>query len=519
VNALRCTTSIEKLTTALLLGCLAGACSSDKGGGASPPTSTPGVHTAFTDAELTAQKCQLTNTLTTYTAGVAGSTPASATTSMVSCYQEFGIGSAEPTLGVAKDGTVTYAPIFTADGGVGVYQSADYGTTWSATVPKLPNGGGRGKQQPYLFRDPETDLMLFATTTATFSGDASTGSGATKGFDLSRSADDWKTSTYENVALETSDWVKIYSGPPVTSQTQGYPDVIYMSAPSPISTLAGEYQAVYKSLDGGLSWTSVGGKQLSLKVADFPDCPSDGWIIYGNGGVAPNGTVYISLHRCGHLAIAVSADEGNTWKVTDVPGTTLLPFIGLIQMVNRANALLTEPLAIDSDGTLYMVWPDEAGLLRFSVSKDGAKTWSQPVVASAPAVKYAVYGGVAVKAPGTMAIAYYGSQMGIGGPFDGYMAETTNALDGAPTFASSRLNDPATPLTRQTFDVGYGRLLSGGQELNEIVKPAYAPNGDVWATFAHDMCFGLGLETDMCGTWDVAKLDNYQGAVGRLVHR
>lgn len=112
------------------------------------------------------------------------------------------------------------------------------------------------------------------------------------------------------------------------------------------------------------------------KVADFPDCPQDGWLIYGNGGVGPDGTVYISLHRCGHLAVAVSADEGDTWRVTDVPGTTLLPFIGLYQMVTRANALLTEPLALDAAGNVYMVWPDAAGLLQYAVSKDKAETWT-----------------------------------------------------------------------------------------------------------------------------------------------
>lgn len=75
------------------------------------------------------------------------------------------------------------------------------------------------------------------------------------------------------------------------------------------------------------------------------------------------------------------------------------------------------------------------------------------------------------------------------------------------------------PLMPEQFDVGYARLFNGG-ELHEIVKLAYAPNGDIWASFARDMCFGLGMETDRC-SWDVAAHGNsyYQGAVGRLVHR
>jgi hypothetical protein len=81
------------------------------------------------------------------------------------------------------------------------------------------------------------------------------------------------------------------------------------------------------------------------------------------------------------------------------------------------------------------------------------------------------------------------------------------------------VNDPAVPLMPEQFDVGYARLFNGG-ELHEIVKPAYAPNGDIWASFARDMCLGLGMETDRC-SWDVPAHGNsyYQGAVGRLVHR
>ncbi|HMJ14125.1 MAG TPA: sialidase family protein, partial [Polyangiaceae bacterium] len=437
---------------------------------------------------------------------------------LVSCYQELGLGSAEPTLAVTRDGTVTYAPVFTNQG-VGLHQSRDHGKTWTTIIPKFPDNGSHGRMQPYLWRDPETDRMFLTTTTLGFTGGDTSPSTATAGYDMTRTSDNWKTYTYSNVALETSDWLKMYAGPPVTSQTQGYPNVIYISAPSPISTILGEYQAVYKSLDGGASWQQVGGKQLSLRIADHPNCAPENWVIYGNGGVGPDGSVYISLHRCGRLAVAISRDEGNTWSMVEVPGTALLKYQGLLQMIGRANALLTEPLAIDSEGNIYLVWPDEPGLLRLSISRDKGQTWSAPVVISAPSVKYAVYGGVAIRKPGTLAIAYYGSELGQPGPFDGYIAETTDALAAEPSFVSARVNDPAKPLSPVQFDVGYARLFSGG-DLHEIVKPEYAPNGDIWASFARDMCPGLGAELENCG-WDVTANTNsfYQAAVGRLVHR
>jgi hypothetical protein len=178
-------------------------------------------------------------------------------------------------------------------------------------------------------------------------------------------------------------------------------------------------------------------------------------------------------------------------------------------------------MAIDEDGTLYMVWPDEPGLLRFSVSRDKAQTWTTPVVVSEPSVSYAVYGGSAVKEAGTLAIAYYGSEAGEGGPFHAYMAETTTALSSAPVFRSSRMNPEGAPLSPEVFDVGYARLLNGGTELHEIVKPEYAPNGDIWTAFARDMCQGHGAWDASTCAWNPAEHveSNWQAAVGRLVHR
>ena len=57
-------------------------------------------------------------------------------------------------------------------------------------------------------------------------------------------------------------------------------------------------------------------------------------------------------------------------------------------------------------------------------------------------------------------------------------------------------------------------------DLNEIITVKYAPDGDIWASFAKDMCPGITSSTANC-TWDTAAhaKSMYQGAVGRLVHR
>ena len=129
------------------------------------------------------------------------------------------------------------------------------------------------------------------------------------------------------VAEGSVDWLKIYAGPPVTSVTQGYPNVVYLSAPSPTSTpvlsVVPDHQEFFKSLDGGNTWQAL--TPVSLKPADVPGCDPTEWIIAGNGVVGKDGTVYQSFRLCTHLGIAVSADEGQTWTMQEVAGAELPP--------------------------------------------------------------------------------------------------------------------------------------------------------------------------------------------------
>lgn len=300
--------------------------------------------------------------------------------------------------------------------------------------------------------------------------------------------------------------------------------MVDLSAPSPTSTPVGallpDHQSLYKSLDGGATWQPIA--PISLKPSDVPGCDPKEWVIAGNGVVAPDGTVYQSFRRCAHLGLAVSRDEGQTWTMREVTGASLPPAdvssIGMLaQIIQNPNWLLTEALAVDDDGTVYALFPDANSTLRLSYSKDRAVTWSTPLVVQAPDVQKSVYGSIAVGAPGKIAISYHGSKDGTA--FDGYVAESSNALDEAPRFLSHIVNDPADPLFASDFDSGYAGTCTGG-DLNEIIMVKYAPDGDVWASFVKDMCPGVGTATDNC-TWDVAAHAKsvYQGVVARLVHR
>ncbi len=496
-------------------------CSSSSGG--------PGAAAPIPDAgnPLAAQGCRPESPATAYSAQSGGSTASTAAGSApYPCFSLTGYGTSESSLGIAKDGTVFTAPAYTAKGN-GVAVSQDEGATWQTLIPTFPQGGGHGRVQPFFYLDPATDRMFFAT------------SNSGGGFDLSWSDDAGKTWSYELVSTDAKDWIKIFAGPSVAggSAPAGYPNVLYTSAPSPISTPSGgflpppDHQTMYRSLDGGVTWTSVGGSSLTLDptkvvtagLASAATCPSTEWVIFGDGVVGSDGAIYIGYRMCTELAIAISKDEGATWSSVVVPGSVLPSFTGITSPLTTQNLLTSEPIAVDASGNLYAIWNDAAGLVRMSVSQDHGATWSgggdadggsAAVVVSAPGVTTAVLSAIAVKSPGTVAIAYFGSTDGT--QFNGYLAESTNALAPAPTFWSATVNEPSAPLFAGGFDNNYAASLSGG-DLDELVQVKYAPSGDVWASFLKEMC--VKLSTSQC-SWNYAAHANsvFQGAVGRLVH-
>lgn len=475
----------------------------------------------FSDDDLTAQGCDLTRQSSAYQVTASGAHAAPSAASIVPCFSPTGYGGQESSIGIARDGTVFLAPAYGPNGN-GLVRSNDYGKTWTQIVP-----GGHGRVQPFIYLDPTTDRLLFATS-ALNAPDA----GTSTGFDLSWSADEGATWTTSLIAPDVRDWIKFYAGPPVTSVPSGYPRVLYASAPSPISTPdtviypAPSYQAVYKSLNGGVSWTEASMSALTLVastaassgVASTTTCPSSEWIIYGDGLVGPDGTVYIGLRLCTTVGIAISKDEGSTWKVVTVPGSTLPAFTGLLSPVTTNNLLVSEPLALDSAGHLYVIWNDANNALRLSVSSDGGASWSggnQPLTISAPGVSTTIESAIAVREPGTIAIAYYGTTDGKA--YDGYMAESTNALDASPVFTSAIVNPPSKHLFTNGFDNDYLLTLGFG-DLDEMVQVKYAPNGDIWATFVEEMC--VNTVSSNC-SWDYAAHASsvFQGTAGRLVHR
>jgi hypothetical protein len=464
------------------------------------------------------QKCDSSRAATAY---VAGSTNSSAIlpflvgpSRMTPCYIETDLGSSEPSLTIRKDGTVVYAPVHFPNGDIGVMRSKDNGSTWDATVPRLPDGSPHNRVQPSMFMEPQTEKLFFASSRASF-----TPLHLETGMNLSISDDGGDTWHYKLLnEFKGIDWIKYAAGPAKTSTPVGFPKVMYISGPTPISTPAvivvPKAQQVLKSLDGGETWAEAGSFDIMLTSNG---CPLTEYILMGSSTVTPDGTVYIAGRRCKKVVVAKSLDEGETWTVTDVPNTKLITGLTTVAIPLNPNFVLTQPITSDAQGNLYVLYTDEKDLLRLTYSRNKGATWSQPMVISAPTVKGAHLTSLTVKAPGQIAIAYYGTEDGgvSGNRYNAYVAESTNVFSLLPAFKSQVVNKPTDFMNANGFDTNYIGMFFGG-DLSEITQIQYAPNGDLFVSLVKDMCPN-GISK--C-TWDFdAHLKSkFQAIVGRITH-
>lgn len=462
------------------------------------------------------QTCDTSRAATAYVAKTTGSTSTFSflvgPSKMTPCTILTDLGSSEPALAIRKDGTLVYAPVHFPNGDIGVMRSKDNGSTWNATVPLLPDGTPHKRVQPSMYMEPQTEKLFFATSRSTFSP-----LHIETGMDMSISDDGGETWRYKLLnEFKGIDWIKYSAGPGKTSTPVGFPKVMYISGPTPISTPAiitvpKEHQ-VLKSLDGGETWAHAGGFDIHL---NSNSCPITEYILMGSSTVTPDGTVYIAGRRCQKVAVATSKDEGKTWSVVDLPNTKLLLGLTPAAIALNADFVLTQPITSDAQGNLYVLYTDEKNLLRLTTSRDKGTTWSAPVVISAPKVNSAHLTSLTVKSPGQIAIAYYGAENTDGlGKFNAYVAESSNVFSANPSFKSQVLNTPTAPLFPRGFDANYLGMFIGG-DLAELTQIQYAPNGDLFVSLIQDMC----PDTFSC-TWDFKAHNGskFRAMVGRIKH-
>jgi hypothetical protein len=384
-----------------------------------------------------------------------------------------------------------------------VMRSTDGGKTWENTNPRLQGIDERPVSlDPYVFVDDRLD----GDTARIYTIDLTLACSY-----LSFSDDDgssWTTSPL-SCSRPVNDHQTLFSGPPVSSTTVGYPNVLYYCWNDVGSS------SCAKSLDGGLTFLNTGEPAFtgySPGSADPGFYGVDGFCggLHGHGAVGEDGTVYLPREYCGVPYLSMSTDEGLTWtnvKVSDIRSTSQ-PETGTGH----------PSVAVDAKGNIYYTWigADDRALY-LSVSKDGGTKWSKPVTVNVPAVKEANIPQIDVKGPGKIAIVYYGSE---NSPFpkcklecdakayaktkwNGYLTVSADALSADPTFFTGTINSPSDPLIRARC--GPGRC----HWAYDFIDVEIGPDGLAYGAFV-DGCMAKCTELK-------PREGEYEGLVARLL--
>jgi hypothetical protein len=366
------------------------------------------------------------------------------------------------TVGVSRSGSVMFAPLDdnsapapanVVQGPEWVARSRNLGGNWTELESGGPITGGL--VPPWMDVDPVTSRIWFVTTLPTLCGAR-----------VSWSDDDGKSwHSNPKVGCPGMGSERVLEGPAPRNgaKPSGYRHVVYYCGNG--TDVAPSKLYCYKSLDGGRRFSFVGG---------FPDPPSPSASCGVShpalpGVVGPDGVLYFPLDLCGKLAVAISGDEGATWRRLPVAATNI-------------QDLYITSVATDASGNLYIAWVagsgqgpgvDGSGLPYLVVSRDRGRRWSKPMGVAPSTVQQVRHVAVTATGRGHVALTYLGSTDG-GATFDGYIAEFTNTLARRPVFWSAVVNNPSQPLMSGSRPQVFGDRLF-------FISDAFGPDGTPWA--------------------------------------
>lgn len=389
----------------------------------------------------------------------------------------------EPTLGITSSGAVFLQALDTT------MRSVDGGRTWEAVYDFGVDGAPvdpLGTNDPVLWVDPLTDRVFvdhmfpaLACSSRVWSDD----DGAT-----------W-THKPMTCGLPVQDHQKLATGPyagaaPPTAAL--YPNVVYYC----YNKFASTNCAV--SFDGGLT------HPLDVPVAiDARDgCAG----VNGHPAAAPDGTVYVPLtHRsftyagstgqpvdCGAPYVAVSEDNGRTWRVSRGPDAF-------------GGEGLDADITVTPDGTAYMLYQGVDHLQYLARSRDRFATWEGPWTVTPPDVASTVFSAIASGDDGRIALAYLGNRDTKEAPSDApaetrwhlFVATSLDADGERPTFVTQQATPDDDPV-----QIGCVWLFGGASEcrnLLDFIDLHASPEGRPYVAFADgctEACAGRADATD-----------------------
>jgi len=206
---------------------------------------------------------------------------------------------------------------------------------------------------------------------------------------------------------------------PIPSLPTPYPHAVYYASQSLVVL---NVPQVSRSDDGGLTF--------GPSVLTTSACGG----LHGHIKVAPDGTVFIPNNSCsGQGAVLVSEDNGITWSIRQVPGTTSNP------------ALQDPQVGIDNNGRVYFVMSSASSTGSQAVvatSDDHGVTWNNVFdVGAAYKLRNVFYPAAVAADANRAAVAFYGSTTGGDGSansFNGvWHLYVANTFDGGKTWTTT----------------------------------------------------------------------------------
>jgi hypothetical protein len=172
--------------------------------------------------------------------------------------------------------------------------------------------------------------------------------------------------------------------PGLVASVPAYPHAVYYCSQSvAVATCA-------RSDNGGLTFGP------SVPVYTVTQCGG----LHGHVKVGPDGTVYLPNKNCGgQQGVAVSTDNGVTWTIRTVPGSS--------------GGDSDPSVGIGADGTVYFGYQNSDGRPKVAVSHDRGVTWENNQDVSAPfGIQNTVFPAVVAGDGDRAAFAYLGTTTG-----------------------------------------------------------------------------------------------------------
>jgi hypothetical protein len=339
---------------------------------------------------------------------------------------------------------------------------------------------------------------------------------------ISWSDNEGRSWTTTQLACGGFDGESIGTGPPVSSPTIGYPDIVYYcTGTTPTSAPPTTTPACSKSLDGGALFAPTGAPPYP------PFSPTQDTFAPWGGDplVGPDGTLYVPKRFDGQPWIAISHNEGASWRDVQIAAN------GSGGEANRG--------AVDSAGDVYYAWVDGRHHEPYlAYSRDRGRTWSKPIPLAPPGVTEAALPRPAAdpRHPGRVAIAWLGSRNAPGrAPFyaycdvllstcsdanyrgarwNGYVTEIQNVFARQPVLQTATVDPPNKPLF-----VG-GCSADGACKADlDFIDAQFGPDGTAWGMFVDDCVWKRRFRPVFNASIGRCEDGVGEGIFGRLVPR